>query len=251
MGGNDWDLGQPFVDVVIWSPTEGESSFTVADTDGTDGRVQQLDDGRLALLVERKLSEGASQGIDFLVAQPDGTLDVEVRLHDPYLNEDSALVLGSQGTLLVAAESGGPDLPFHAVLDTEGNVVQPATGMSGWENTKIEAAAFPDGDFLILVTEDDSLAPMTWVVGAKGGLLRPMVVGDLTVVPDYDAGVFLQADGNQLWRLAPYYADEVPAFRSTYTKGLLQVRVESEDEVRLYNETPDTLEVTLVTHRTP
>lgn len=59
---------------------------------------------------------------DLLIAQADGTLDAEVRLQNSYITDSSALVLGSQGTLLVAAESGGPDLPFYAVLDTAGNL---------------------------------------------------------------------------------------------------------------------------------
>lgn len=251
LGGWDDDTGNGFTRVVEWESGSGLRDFALADTEGSHGHLLQLDDGRLAMLVERRLAEDAPDGIDLLIAQPDGTLDAEVRLQDSSLTEDAALVLGSQGTILVAAESGGPDLPFYAVLDTDGNVVQPPTGMSGWENTMIEAAAFPDGDFFVLVTEDDSLAPMTWVVGAQGGLLRPMVVGDLTVVPDYDPGFFLPSDGNTVSHVAPSYDGSTPAFQSTYTKGLLQLRVVSDEEVRLYNETPDTLDVTMVVHRVP
>lgn len=243
--------GSAFVEVVLWSPTAGMSTLSIEDTSGDDARIAPLDDGRIALLVERRLGEDAPRGIDFLIAQTDGTLDVEVRLQNSYITDSCSLVLGSQGTLLVAAESGGPDLPFFAVLDTAGNVVQDATGMSGWENDNIQAAAFPDGDFFIMVSEDDSLAPMTWVVGAQGGLLRPMVVGDMTAVPGYRNGVFLPSTGNNIAHLTPSYDSSLPAYMSTYTKGLLQIRVESDDEVRLYNETPETLDVTMAAHRTP
>jgi hypothetical protein len=251
MGGYDSDTHDDFTSIEMWTPGSGGSTFPVDHTDGSYGRIAELDDGRLAILVERELNEDAADGIDLLIAQPDGTLDAEIRLQNSYLTEDCALVLGSQGTLLVAAESGGPDLPFYAVVDTDGTVLRPATGMSGWENTMIEATAFADGDFLVMVTEDDSLAPMTWAISAQGNLLRPMVVGDITVVPDYDPGAFIPGVGNQVMHLAPSYDSDNAPYLSTYTKGILQLRVESDDEVRLYNETPDTLEVTLVAHRTP
>jgi hypothetical protein len=92
---------------------------------------------------------------------------------------------------------------------------------------------------------------MTCVVGSQGALLRPMVIGDITVVPDYDPGVFMMHPNGALAHMAPSYDSDVPPYMSLYTKGLLQVRVESEDEVRLYNHTPDPLDVTLVAHRTP
>lgn len=250
-GGWDEELDHAFTEVQVWGSDGSGSSFVIEDGDGSYCKVAALDDGRLALLTERRLSEDAPDGIDLLIAQTDGTLDVEVRIIDSYSTEDMALAQGSQGTLLVAAEAGGPDLPFYAVLEEDGTVVQPATGMSGWENTMIQATAFADGDFLILVTEDDSLAPMTWVVGARGGLLRPMVIGDLTVVPDYDPGAFFPGEGNTVQHIAPSYESEVSPYMSTYTKGLLQLRVDSDDAVTLHNETPDTLDVTLVAHRTP
>lgn len=123
--------------------------------------------------------------------------------------------------------------------------------MSGWENDGIRAAAFPDGGFFVMVTEDDSCAPMTWVIGAQGGLLRPMVVGDLSVTPSCDPGVMLSADGNNIAHLTNSYTSEIPPYLTTYTKGLLQLSVESDDKVRLYNETPDSVDVTMVVHRTP
>ena len=102
-----------------------------------------------------------------------------------------------------------------------------------------------------MVAEDDSNAPMTWAISAQGALLQPMVVGDITVVPDDARGAFIPGPGNTLMHLAPSYDEDVAPYLSTYHKGVLQLRVESEDEVRLYNETPDTLDVTLVAHRTP
>ena len=251
MGGSQADDGEGFTEIVTWSPTSGAADFPLDSIDGQGGKLAELDDGRMAILVERKLSEDAPDGIDLLLAQPDGTLDAEIRLQNSYITYDTALVVGSQGTILVAAESGGPDLPFYAIVDTGGNIVLPATGMSGWENDSIQAAAFPDGDFFIMVTEDDSNAPMTWAIDAEGALLRPMVIGDITVVPDDAVGAFLPSDGNTIAHLAPSYDSDSPPYLSTYTKGLLQLRVESEDEARLYNETPDTLDVTMVVHRTP
>jgi hypothetical protein len=38
---------------------------------------------------------------------------------------------------------------------------------------------------------------------------------------------------------------------TAYTKGVLQLREESSGEVRLYNHTPTTLDVTLVAHSAP
>ena len=251
MGGSQADGGEGFTEIVTWSPTSGAADFPLDSIDGQGGKLAELDDGRMAILVERKLSEDAPDGIDLLLARPDGTLDAEIRLQNSYITDDTALVVGSQGTILVAAESGGPDLPFYAIVDTAGNIVLPATGMSGWENDSIQAAAFPDGDFIIMVTEDDSNAPMTWAVDAEGALLRPMVIGDITVVPDDLIGAFLPSDGNTIAHLAPSYDGDSPPYLSTYTKGLLQLRVESDNEVRLYNETPDSLDVTMVVHRTP
>ena len=251
LGGYDDSTGDDFVEVMSWAPGAGTTSFPVDDVDSTNARIAQLDDGRFALLVEREVGEDGVDGIDLLIAQADGTLDTEVRLQNSYITSDSAVVVGSQGTILVAAESGGPDLPFYAVIADDGTVVMPATGMSGWENDMIQAGAFADGDFLVMVTEDDSYAPMTWAISAQGALLRPMVVGDITVVPDYNRGSFMPGPGNTLLHLAPSYDSDSASYLSTYHKGVLQLRVESEDEVRLYNETPDTLDVTLVAHRTP
>lgn len=251
MAGDDNSTGGQFLEVVSWAPGGGMTSFEVDDNDSSYGRIAQLDDGRYALLVEREFDEDGLAGIDLLIAQADGTLDTEVRLQNSYLTDDSEVVAGAQGTILVAAESGGPDLPFYAVIANDGTVVMPSTGMSGWENDMIQAAAFADGDFLVMVAEDDSNAPMTWAISAQGALLRPMVVGDVTVVPDDVRGAFMPGPGNTLMHLAPSYDSDVAPYLSTYHKGVLQLRVESEDEVRLYNETPDTLDVTLVAHRTP
>lgn len=234
-----------------------DSSGTVTTTalsqlDSSDFRLAALPDGGAVVLVERELSSDEPVGIDALFVSPDGTIFAEHRLMDSYLTDDAAVVVGSQGTVLVAAESGGPDLPFYAVLGVDGAVIQEPTGMSGWENTMIEAGAFPDGDFLIIVTEDDSLAPMTWAVGAEGQLLRPMVVGDIAVVPDYDPGVFLPTGAaHTLGHIAPSYTSDVAPHYTAYTKGVLQVREESSGEVRLYNHTPTSLDVTLVAHSAP
>lgn len=249
--GWDEDDYASFAEVHVWEADGTQSMFEIADVDGSYCRIAELSDGSVALGVERRLTEDAPDGLDVVFAERDGTINAEVRVNNSYVTDDLALVAGSQGTLLVAAESGGPDLPFYAVLRDDGTVIQPATGMSGWENDTIQAAAFADGDFFILVHEDDSIAPMTWVVGAQGTLLRPMVIGDITGVPDDDLGAFFAGEGNTVGHLSPSYESEVDPYLSTYTKGLLQLRVDSDDAVSLHNETPDTLDVTLVAHRTP
>lgn len=250
VSGWDDNTDDEFMSILIWGSDGSSSELSVPGASDSEARMAELSDGRLVVLLERQPETGAD-GIDVVILQRDGTVDAEVALQRSYLTDDCALAVSTDDTILVAAESGGPDLPFYAVIAADGTLLQPATGMSGWENTMIEAAAFPDGDFMVMVTEDDSLAPMTWVVGNQGALLRPMVIGDITVVPDYDPGVFMQHPNGALAHMAPSYDSDVPPYMSLYTKGLLQVRVESDDEVRLYNHTPDPLDVTLVAHRTP
>jgi hypothetical protein len=249
--GWDDDADDDVLDVVTWAPGAGASSFRVADVDDSDVRIAELPDGRFGILAERWLSEDEPDGIEYLVVQTDGTIDAATRLQNSYMQEDSDVVVGHDGTVLVTAESGGPDLPFYAVFDLDGAVILPATGMSGWENDQIHAGAFADGDFLVIVWEDDSNAPMTWVMDAQGAILRPMVVGDITVVPDDTRGAFIPGPGNTLGFVAASYESELPAHLATYTKGLLELRIESDTEVRLYNETPDTLDVTIAAHGTP
>jgi hypothetical protein len=250
MAGDDEGDDNDILDVLMWDPSAGASSFRLYDLDDNDIRIGALPDGRVGVLAERQIGD-EPDGIDYLVVQADGTIDASTRLQNSYMQEDADVVVGSAGTVLVTAESGGPDLPFYAVFDLDGTVLQPATGMSGWENDQIQAGAFADGDFLVVVTEDDSNAPMTWVVGADGALLRPMVVGDVRGVPDDERGAFLPGAGNTLHHLTGSYDDETPAWLATYTKGLLELEVLSDTEVRLTNETPDTLDVTLAAHGTP
>lgn len=250
--GYDDDLGETVGGLRFTDSSGSVASVTLSQLDSSYLRLAALPDGGAVVVVERELASDEPDGIDALFVSPDGTIDAEVRLVDSYLTDDCAVVVGSQDTVLIAAESGGPDLPFYAVLGIDGSVIQEATGMSGWENTMIEAGAFPDGDFLVIVTEDDSLAPMTWAIGAQGHLLRPMVVGDIASVPDYDLGVFLPTGSDHtLGHIDPSYDSEVAPHYTAYTKGVLQLREESSGEVRLYNHTPTTLDVTLVAHSAP
>lgn len=249
--GNDESTGEDLMELVFYDNAGGSASYSLDSVVDDTVRLAGLPDGRLAVLCELTAPSGQdSVGVMFM--QADGTVESEVILHENYITDDLALVYGSQDTLLVAAESGGPDLPFYAVLGADGSVIQPATALNGIEHDAITAGAFPDGDFLFMLAEDESNAPMTWVVDAQGALLRPMVVGDITVVPDDSRGAFITSTvDNTVGHFVGSYDSDIAPRYTVYTKGLLELRVESEDEVRLYNETPNTLDVTLAAHSAP
>ncbi|MBX2802909.1 MAG: hypothetical protein KTR31_34825 [Myxococcales bacterium] len=251
---------------VVWNGYDNklgdyELNLQVFDAKGVAGSVQRLfatsssyvamdvlSDGRLAVAVGVDDPEGDYTATDLVLVRTDGTVDRRVRLADSYITDDVSVVCGSQGTIFVAAEQGGPDLPYYAVLDEQGTFLDGPHVLSSWENDQISATAFADGDFWVGVTEDDSNALMTWVVGARGGLLRPMVPGDVRVVPDDDELAFVTLDEHTVGVVAGSYSSGVPAQLTAYSKGLLQLRVVSDDEVRLYNETAETLDVTLTVH---
>jgi hypothetical protein len=175
-------------------------------------------------------------------------LGEQLLIEDYSIEMDAALA--PNGNVLLAFEYGGPDAMGYAVVDEGGSLLAGPTLLSALEPDAVAAGVFGDGDFALFVGEDDTNVMQMYVISSVDGSLR---------APANIVGATSPNDG--IRTVLPLDAGTVAVFEADYhnrnlamtqvSKGYLELRRISDEEVQLVNFTPETLEATVAVHRTP
>jgi len=193
--------------------------------------------------------DGSGDAVSYFTLDADAVLLGELTLAEDYsLEMDTAAA--PNGSVLLAFEYGGPDAMAYAVVDEAGTLISPPTLLSAHEPDAVAAGVFADGDFALFVGEDDTNVMELFVIGSTDGALRAPanVVG--VVSPDDGRRAVLTFGDAKVTLLESAYPGNRIAMTEV-SKGYLELRRVSDEEVQLHNFTPEALDATVAAHRTP
>ena len=161
------------------------------------------------------------------------------------------MAVAPNDNVLIAFEYGGPDAPGYAVVDSNGAIVSPARFLTFVEQDALYAGAFGDGDFMVIVGEDDSNVSLKFTISHDGTMLHEPGLGTGGIPGEDQQRGVVTLDNKTVAVFEASYHSARPIYMTRYSKGFLQLKKESDSEVRLYNFGPETLNATVAVHGTP
>ena len=161
-------------------------------------------------------------------------------------NDDQAKMIKPPTTLNAKVTVGGPGAVAYAVLAQTRNVIAGPDIVSEPAPTRLTCGVFPNGDFVGIYTEDDSLAGvLTHVTNA--GVLIPQRSYYSGVDPAGNGNLFpIAVSDEEMVMIYKPYEDEMQGLlMRRFTRGYLAIEVVAADEVRLVNHASAPVDVTL------
>ena len=102
-----------------------------------------------------------------------------------------------------------------------------------------------------MMTEDDSNVTLKFTIGNEGEMRHSPTLGTGAISGGDGHRAIITLDDHSVLVFEASYENERPISMTRYSKGYLELRRESDDEVRLYNFTPESLQTSVAAHRIP
>jgi hypothetical protein len=148
----------------------GTSVFWVA--------VEALTDGRVLLVHARDKTPSGPYHTVATVLNAANAQQSRVELSGTSLGRIPAMARAANGNVLVAFELGGPDALAYTVFSGAGQQLVESTLLTDHEPRDFNVGTFGNGDFAVIMTDDESNVGMFWNVRNGGSLVhtRPMLL---------------------------------------------------------------------------